>query len=315
MTRVLVVGGAGYIGGYLTDILMLHAFEVMVYDDLWYEERYFKDVRFVRGDIRNRVALDAAMKDFNPDIVVWLAALVGDPACALNPELAEQLNVESLKQFAETYDTRVIFTSTCSVYGINHDLIDENAVPAPLSVYASTKLAAEKHLLALRPPSDVLILRLGTLYGPGDLFSRIRMDLVVNSFAVRALKGHPLMVYGGNQWRPLLHVRDVARAIVHGIKHEVSGLYNLVGENLQIVDLAWRIVHHLGKGDVVQKDMPAVDQRNYRVKGVKFGATGWEPRSSLEEGIDQIQRLVEEGRVKDVFQSVYSNAEFLKGRI
>ena len=228
--NILIVGGAGYIGGYLTD--SFHDNNVLVYDNLLYENMYLKDVAFRFGDVRDTDNLSNTIKEFKPDVVIWLAAIVGDGACQINPVLTDEVNYESVKWICDNYSGKIIFTSTCSVYGVNNDLIDESAIPNPLSVYASTKLKAEQYLLSNH--EDCLIFRLGTLYGLGDLHSRIRLDLVANILTLKATLGEPLSIFGGEQWRPLLHVRDVSTAINHGLDNNIKGLFNLHGENQTI---------------------------------------------------------------------------------
>jgi len=232
--KILITGGAGYIGGYLTDSLISAGYDVTVYDSLVYENHFLKQVPFIFGDIRDRDKLSSILPEF--DVVVWLAAIVGDGACAIDPFLTQSVNEDAVKWLVDNYDGKIIFTSTCSVYGINNDLIDETAEPAPISVYARTKLGAEQYVL--NNSSDPLVFRLGTLYGLGDEHSRVRLDLVVNILSKRAAVGEPLIVYGGEQWRPLLHVRDVSTAILHSLKNNISGLYNLSSGNYKIREIA-----------------------------------------------------------------------------
>lgn len=308
--RILIVGGAGYIGGYLTDTLN-HGHEITVYDNLTYEPRYLKDVDFVFGDVRDRSLLGNTLVDVQPDIVIWLAAIVGDGACQLNPSLTEEVNYQSVRWLCDNYDGKIIFTSTCSVYGINNELIDEHATPNPLSVYASTKLAAERHLR--REAGDSLVFRLGTLYGLGDCHSRLRFDLVANILTNKAVNNTPLSVFGGEQWRPLLHVRDVTSAIVHGIDNNIAGLYNLHDNNYTIGDLARNIVEVVNPACTISyTDMSFEDLRNYRVTSDKYRQTGWLPQNSLDEGIAALAQTITEGRIKDPTESIYSNERFLK---
>ena len=147
--------------------------------------------------------LKKVLAEFDPDSVIWLAAIVGDGACAVNPENALKLNQESIRWISENFKKRIVFTSTCSVYGRQDGLLAEDSPTNPLSVYASTKLNAEQYL----KDKDSVIFRLGTLHGVSDQFSRIRMDLVVNILSLKGMLGEPLSVFGGEQWRPLLHVK------------------------------------------------------------------------------------------------------------
>ena len=160
--NVLVVGGAGYLGGAVTDLLMDSQYNVRVYDSLLYEEEYRKPVDFVFGDVRDAVLLKPQLQW--ADVVVWLAAIVGDGACAADPELTVDVNEGSVVWLVRNFDRRIIFTSTCSVYGANEGVLDEDSPLNPLSLYARTKLNAERHLAN----SPAIIFRLGTLFGVAD---------------------------------------------------------------------------------------------------------------------------------------------------
>ncbi|MHC4238302.1 MAG: NAD-dependent epimerase/dehydratase family protein, partial [Planctomycetota bacterium] len=225
--NILVVGGAGYIGGAVTDILTTTDHSVRVYDSLVYEESYRKPVEFIYGDVRDCERLKRQL-DW-ADGVIWLAALVGDGACEVNPQLSVDINQGTVKWLAENYSGRIIFTSTCSVYGAQNSILTEESPNIPLSVYATTKLAAEGYL----KDGNALVFRLGTLFGVSDLFARLRLDLVVNVLTVRAAIEGQLVVFGGDQFRPLLHVKDVAKAIVDYIDTEYTGIYNLHRQNVR----------------------------------------------------------------------------------
>lgn len=305
--KILVVGGAGYVGGFLTDHLRQHNYDVTVYDSLVYENHYLKQVSFIFGDIRDRKKLSTILPKF--DVVIWLAAIVGDGACAVDRFLAQAINEDSVKWLVDNFDGKIIFTSTCSVYGINDKLIDENADLNPISEYARTKLAAEQYIV--EKGKDFLIFRLGTLFGLGDEHSRIRLDLVVNILSKKAVLGEPLRVFGGEQWRPLLHVRDVSMAITWGLIQNISGLYNLTYKNFRIKDIAQAIQEIIPNTTIKYEDMEFEDQRNYRVKCGAFWGRGWSPHFTLEEGITQIANIVREGRIKDYDNIIYSNQYYL----
>jgi nucleoside-diphosphate-sugar epimerase len=307
--RILIVGGAGYIGGYLTDYLSALNYSVTVYDSLLYESRYLKKVPFIYGDICDTTKLLTLLPKY--DIVIWLAAIVGDGACATNPSLSRLINEESVKWLADHYQGKIIFMSTCSVYGINNDLIDETAEPHPLSVYAETKLGAEKYLLA--QSKNCLIFRLGTLYGLSDEHSRIRLDLVVNVLTQKATMGEKLTVYGGEQWRPLLHVQDVSTAIAFGIETNSSGLYNLSEKNYKICESAEQVRSTLPNTQVEYVEKQYEDLRNYRVTAEKYKQHGWKPLHPLSKGILEIHTMLKEQRIKNVKDPVYSNEFYLKG--
>jgi nucleoside-diphosphate-sugar epimerase len=305
--NVLVVGGAGYVGGALTDLLMETKHRVRVYDALLYEEAYRKNVEFVLGDVRDRHRLEKHL-DW-ADVVVWLAALVGDAACALNPDVSAAVNRDTVRWMARRFDGRIVFLSTCSVYGAQDGLLVESSPTAPLSVYAETKLEAEGYLA----DKNAIIFRLGTLFGVGDLFARIRLDLVVNVLTVRACQHGRVTVYGGDQFRPLLHVRDAARAIAENLTTAHCGVFNLSQENVRIVDLAEQVGQYVPGILIERVGTTFEDARNYRVS-IEKAATemGFTPRYSIAEGIEEIKALVDSGRLKDLDNPRYSNVGFLK---
>jgi len=308
MKKTLIVGGCGYIGGFLTDYLTQNDYNVTVYDNLLFETRYLKKTNFIFGDIRDYKKLKKIVNNY--DIIVWLAGLVGDGACSVNPELTKHLNVDTVKWLVDNYNGKIVFPSTCSVYGMNNNLISESAEPNPLSLYAATKLEAERYVL--KNKTNSLVFRLGTLFGLGDRHSRMRLDLVSNILSMKAALGKPLTVFGGEQWRPLLHVRDVSTAILHGLDNDISGLYNLSYKNYVISDLAGEIKKQIPDCNVSYTDMKFEDLRNYRVTNDKYLSTGWIPTYSLEDGIKQIISLIKEGRIKDVADLVYSNAAYMR---
>jgi nucleoside-diphosphate-sugar epimerase len=309
VARVLVVGGAGYIGGWLTDKAIEAGHEVRVYDLLLYEDRYLKEVPFVAGDVLDRDRLCPHLEW--AESVVWLAALVGDPACALDPILTRKINLEAVDWLCDEFDGRIIFPSTCSVYGAQEAELDEASPTAPLSLYAETKLAAERVILEKRPES--LILRLATLAGVGDTYSRIRLDLVVNLLVMKAKLVGRLEVFGGEQYRPFLHVRDVATAAVPELAGDASGIFNLGASNDTITAIAKRIVERVGNAEIERVDAPFQDTRNYRVSFARAERElGFEPVFSLDDAIDEMASVIDAGRVKDLSLAAFSNLEALR---
>ena len=305
--KVLIVGGAGYVGGALTDILYKQKeHEVRVYDALIYENQYRKPVDFVLGDVRDREKLLRQLKW--ADAVVWLAALVGDGACAVNPEISVEINQESVKWLSENFDGRIVFMSTCSVYGARDGILDESSPTNPLSVYAVTKLAAESYL----KNKNAIIFRLGTLFGLGDEFSRIRLDLVVNTMTVKAFTEGSLKVFGGEQYRPLLHVKDAAQTIVDNLTTEHRGIYNLSLRNIKMFDLGQEVKECFSDVKIETVDMKFEDLRNYRASSEKAIKTfGFNPKVTVIEGILELKRLFEEGRIKDLGNPLYINQAYL----
>jgi nucleoside-diphosphate-sugar epimerase len=304
--KVLVVGGAGYVGGPLVDMLVESEHDVRVYDALLYEESYRKPVEFVYGDVRDADRLLPHVRW--ADAVVWLAALVGDGACALNPEVTVEINQDSVKWLTEVFDGRIVFMSTCSVYGAQDATLDESSPVGPLSAYAVTKLAAEQHL----QDKNAIVFRLGTLFGVGDRFSRIRLDLVVNTLTVRAHRDGHIKVFGGDQFRPLLHVSDAAQAVFDNLTTTGTGVFNLHKQNVRIIDLAYQVRNHFPDMAIEQTDVHFQDTRNYRVSSDKAARElGFKPARSIDTGIEEVKELLVNGRIRDVENPRYVNQAFL----
>lgn len=290
------------------DALIEGGHDTRVYDVLLYEEQYRKRVPFARGDVRDTARLREHL-DW-AECVVWLAALVGDGACALNPEITVELNFKTVKWLRENFSGRVIFASTCSVYGAQDGELVEASAINPLSIYAATKLQAEAALA----DSDSISFRLGTLFGVGDEFSRIRLDLVVNTLTVRAHGRGKISVFGGDQFRPLLHVKDAGATFARAVDQLQRGIYNLAAKNTRIIDIAYQIRGHFPDCLIETSEAMFQDTRNYRVSADRaIKELGFRPRWSLDDGIEEIKQLVVEGRIRDTSLDRYSNHAYLKG--
>src|SRR5579871_3983420 len=175
VNRVLITGGAGYVGNHVVNLLKDRC---IVYDALLYSNEYLKPAPFICGDVTDYPRLKSLLKEV--DCVVWLAAIVGDAACMVNPRKAIASNQEAVQFLAENFDGPIIFPSSCSVYGVNEAIATEESPMAPLSLYAQTKIQAEKYLAG----KNALVLRLGTLHGVSE---RMRFDLVVNVLTMNAI--------------------------------------------------------------------------------------------------------------------------------
>jgi len=304
--KVLIVGGAGYVGGGIVDLLSKEN-EVTVYDSLIYENSYRKNVDFIFGDIRDYKKINNILDQY--DAVIWLAALVGDGACAINPALTHEINSETVKNLAKNFKGKIVFLSTCSVYGAQEGVLDESSEVNPLSEYASSKLIAENYLA----DSDSIIFRLGTLFGIGDKFSRIRLDLVVNILTTKAYIDKKMSVFGGEQWRPLLHVKDVANAIAHTLDAQTNGVFNLHYKNFKIIEIANEIKNKINDVEIETTPLPFQDARNYQVSSEKLkDATGFQATVDLTQGIDEMYELISSNRIKDINDPRYSNQNFLQ---
>ena len=305
--NILIVGGAGYLGGAITDILIRSEHNILVYDFLLYEETYRKQVPFVHGDIRDREKLKKYLDWAN--VVIWLAALVGDSACELNKNLTIEINKNSVQYLKDNFKERIIYLSTCSVYGAAKDVLDEQSPLNPLSLYAKTKLWAEQVLSG----DNALIFRLGTLYGISDNFSRIRFDLVVNTLVMRAAIHGKISVFGGKQYRPLLHVREAASAICQALDKKNRSIYNLHSENITIIEIANRIKEYFPKLKIEIDNTMFQDNRDYRVSSQKAKQElKFNHSLIINDGIKELKELLEQGRIKNSFITRFSNYLYLR---
>jgi nucleoside-diphosphate-sugar epimerase len=307
--KILVVGGAGYVGGALVDELITRGHDVCVYDKLLYENRYLKNVRFIFGDIREQARLQEIAKRF--DAVIWLAALVGDPLCSINTRVTREINQEIPLEFSRTFVGKFIFMSTCSIYGAQDGMLNEESPKNPLSLYAETKFNTESELLVKNP--DALVLRLGTLFGLSDSHARLRADLVLNLLVMRAVYAKEVTVFGGQQFRPLLHVRDVGLAIIDALNVEASGAFNLHCENITIVALAEKIVEKYAEVKLTITEQSFQDSRNYAVSSDKAKRIfGFNPRFSVDFGISEVGDALREGRFPKILEPSFSNADMMR---
>lgn len=301
--RILIAGGAGYVGGFLTDHLVANGHEVTVLDNLTFEERFLKPVNFIFGDVRDAELIKKICNQY--DCIIWLAGLVGDGACAVDPNLTYDINVNAMKPLVDNFEGKIIFASSCSVYGKNDGILDENAAMNPLSVYASTKIAGEQ--LLLNAKQEPLVFRFGTLFGLGDIHSRLRLDLVVNALTKKAVLKEPLTVFGGEQWRPLLHVKDIATATAHCLDNNIVGIYNLSYANYKICEIA-KEVQKVIDATVIESELKFEDLRNYKVDNSKITKNGWQPKYDLNFGIKEVCQLLLDQRIKNLDSYIYSNA-------
>jgi nucleoside-diphosphate-sugar epimerase len=313
--RVTVTGGAGYIGARATRELLAARHEVTVLDSLLHGQDDLAaaleatGARIVRGDVRDPDARRTALE--GAEAVVHLGAIVGDPACARDPELSQAVNVDATRALVgEAEVERFVFASTCSNYGRMADPlvpVDETAPLAPVSLYAEQKVAIERELQEL---PYATCLRFATIYGVAE---RMRFDLTVNEFTRDLWDGRTLDVFGEQFWRPYVHVGDAARAValVLGAPLEqVGGRVFNVGhsdENYRKLDLVELIRRRLPEADVrfVQRDE---DPRDYRVSFERIRAElGFDPVMRVPDGVAEVLVALEERRFGDPFDRRFSN--------
>ena len=322
----LVTGGSGYIGALLVRELLDAGQEVRVLDSLLHgqediaAEQEQAGVQVIRADIRDadarRRALDGA------DAVVHLAAIVGDPACALDPAVSDEVNVQATESLVADAATagvqRLVFASTCSNYGRMTDPtvpITEDGELSPVSLYAEQKVSMEKLILGGfkdSPPTPVkpTCLRFATVYGVGR---RMRFDLTVNEFTRELWADRDLEVFGEQFWRPYIHVRDAGRAVrtvLEAPEEKVVGnVFNAgrSGENYRKLDLVEEIGKQVNRGNVsyVKRDE---DPRDYKVSFDKIRAElGFETLMTVPDGIAEIIAALDAQAFGDPFAARYKN--------
>jgi nucleoside-diphosphate-sugar epimerase len=320
--KVAVTGGAGYVGALTVEELLAAGHEVRVLDVLLHRQEPVAaalaelGVELIRGDVRDPQARAAALD--GADAVVHLAAIVGDPACAVDPALSNEVNVEGSRSIAGDARAagvqKLVFASTCSNYGRMADPtvpISETGELRPVSLYAEQKVAIERDILGSSANGLVATcLRFATVYG---VARRMRFDLTVNEFTRDLWAERPLEVFGETFWRPYIHVRDAARAIALVLAspdEKVAGAVFNAGhsdENYRKLDLVELITDRLGRGDVSYVKR-SEDPRDYKVSFEKIREQlGFEPLHRVPDGIDEIVRSLEDGRFGDPFDSRFSN--------
>lgn len=300
--KFLVTGGAGYIGQLVCSELKKEGHEIIVVDVNLFDQK----TPYLLIEQELNELLDNFRK-LNVDGVIHLAAIVGEPACTLNPERAFEYNYKTTKRLAEKcreHNTRIIYASTCSVYGNQEGLLTEESKVAPVDFYGQTRLLGEKEILK---NEKNVSLRFGTVYGWAP---RMRFDLVINKFAARAATGLPLEVFGGKQNRPFTHVEDVARATVFFATHpEFRGVHNIVHENYSLNEAAEKISRTLnGKVSIISGQE---DNRNYIVSNKKLLSTGFIFKRKFEEAIKEIAENIIKNRV-DYTNNVYYNDKYIQ---
>jgi nucleoside-diphosphate-sugar epimerase len=319
---VLVIGGAGYIGSHTVELLLKAGREVRVLDCLMYGDSSLEPFRdntkfsLIEGDATDIAKLTLAVQGCSA--VVHLAGLVGDPACAVNPEFTRHTNIiatRMARQVAQSMGVRrFVFASSCSVYGLSDKEVTETGPLNPVSLYAETKIDSERELL-LNVPDDffVTVLRFATVFGHS---ARPRFDLVGNLFAAQAINDGRITVIGPEQWRPFIHVRDLARAIVLVLSAKEETIQSQVlnvGDkrlNLTILQLAEKVkavASSYRPVEISVTDNPQ-DRRNYAVSFDKITRVlGFQAETMIEDGIQEILEHFARGTYKHYRSEAYSN--------
>jgi nucleoside-diphosphate-sugar epimerase len=296
MNNVLITGGAGYIGSVLTKMLLDCGYNVTVLDNLVYKQTSLlhlcnnKDFTFIKGDVTDKTLLQALVASH--DIIIPLAAIVGAPACDDNKDLATLINLHQIQNIVDILESnqKLIMPNTNSQYGSSKDIITEESPFNPLSHYAKTKCEAEGYIMG---SGNGICLRLATVFGASP---RMRTDLLVNDFVYKTMTDGCLVLFQSHFKRNYIHVYDIARTFVHCIENYDkmnNQVYNvgLSNANLNKKELAETIKNNGFSNLVIIENEFSTDKdnRNYIVSNDKLEATGWKPKYSIVDGINELK--------------------------
>lgn len=320
---VLVIGGAGYIGSALLPKLLDKGYHVRLLDLLIFGDDPIRKIidhprlEVRHGDFRHVEQVADALHGV--DSVVHLGAIVGDPACNLDEELTIEVNLTATRMIAELAKAsgvqQMIFASTCSVYGTTEEMLDERSIVKPISLYGHTKLASERVLLSMASDRfQPTILRFATIYG---LSGRTRFDLVVNLLTAKAKLEGKITVFGGDQWRPFVHVDDAALAIATVLAADASAVGSQIfnvgssDQNYTIQQIGEMVHDCVFSAELITNSADG-DRRDYRVNFHKIrNQLGFTPQWTVRQGIQQVLDAIANGDVSDYADSRYSNVKFL----
>lgn len=329
MKKILLVGGAGYVGSVLADELLQRGYAVKILDRLYFGDAGLRDIRdrvdLVVGDMRT--IGETVMDDV--DSVINIGGLSNDPTAEYNPEANYQMNTLATKTLADLCVRRgirrYIFASSCSIYdrGVSDEasdvLLDETSEVRPRAAYSRSKLEAEQLLLAMTSETFCpVVLRKGTVYGYSP---RMRYDLVVNTFVKSALaEGKIVLHYGGEMWRPLVDVRDVARAYIvclEAPEAKVKGeIFNISFHNHRIAELGLRVratLRELGHDTDIVADYAYQGVRSYRVSGAKIQKVlDFQPKVTIEASVKDLVRQIDERGHRDFENPRYYNIRWMR---
>jgi len=294
--KILVTGGAGYIGSILIPELINRSFKVTVLDNFMYKQTSlnhlcnFKNFKIVNGDIRDKSLMLNLLS--NSDVIIPLAAIVGAPLCNKDPFSAYTINYEATSYMIEksSKDQIIIMPTTNSAYGTGdeNNYCDEKSPLNPISTYAIDKVKIEKILMSRE---NSISYRLATVFG---MSPRMRIDLLVNDFTYRAFHDSSLILFEGHFRRNYIHVKDVARAFIHAVNNiniMKSQIYNvgLSDANLSKLELCNEIKRYLPNFTFIEEKIKKdPDQRNYIVSNKKIESTGFFPMCKLSDGIEEL---------------------------
>jgi len=309
MNSVLILGGAGYIGSVLTNKLINNNYNVTVYDRFYFGNPFkakHNNLKLIRGDIRKTGADSELFK--NIDAVIDLAGISNDPACDLNPRITSNINYDGCMACAVKAKSmgvkKYIYSSSCSVYGDSDEyLANESQKPNPISLYAKTKARCETALLQLAHNDfSITCLRNATAFG---LSPRMRFDLIINLMTLHAYKtGRIYVLGGGKQWRPLVHVNDISRAIklmIETDKNINQEIFNVGGtsNNYRVCEIATKMKRYFPDVELIYTP-DDMDKRSYQISGQHiYQKLEFMPEYTVDDGICEIKNALIENLTTD----------------
>lgn len=297
MSSVLVTGACGYKGSVLVPKLLEKGYQVVALDTQWFgnELKAHENLKILKQDVRNIKEIELT----NIDSIVHLASVANDPCGDLDPKLTWEISALATMQLADKAAKEgvkhFVYASSGSVYGIkDEDQVTEELSLEPISEYNKTKMVSERVLLSYADKMVVQILRPATVCG---LSPRMRLDVSVNMLTMQALKNGLITVFGGNQTRPNIHIDDITDLYIFLLENPmVTGVYNAGFENISILDIANIVVEKVGAKIEVT---PSNDPRSYRINSNKLLATGFKPKKTVNDAIDEIIVQFNAGKLID----------------
>jgi len=295
--KILVTGGCGYKGHVLIPKLLDRGYDVIAFDIQWFGNYLIphKNLSVIKGDVRNTdsIPLDGV------DCIIHLSSIANDPCSDLDPKLTWEISALATMQLADKARRegikRFIYASSGSVYGVKEELqVTEDLELEPISEYNKTKMVGERVLLSYENDMVVQIVRPATVCGYSP---RMRLDVSVNLLTMQALTNGKITVFGGDQVRPNIHIDDITDLYLHLIDHpEITGIYNAGFENISIMDIAALITKRIPAEILVT---PSNDPRCYRINSDKILATGFKPRKTVDDAVNEIIKKYKNNELKD----------------
>lgn len=295
--KVLVTGGCGYKGSVLVPKLLDRNLDVEVIDTLWFGNHLpeHPNLKVIKGDVRDIDSIDLA----DTDVIIHLSSVANDPCGDLDPKLTWEISALATMQLADKAVRQgvkqFIYASSGSVYGVKEEeQVTEDLELKPISEYNKTKMVAERVLLSYANDMAVQIIRPATVCGVSP---RMRLDVSVNMLTMQALRNKVITVLGGDQTRPNIHIEDIADVYLHMIDNpQLTGIYNAGFENLSIMQIAQLVTKYVPAEITVK---PSNDPRSYRVNSDKLLATGYKPKKSVSDAIEEIVSKYNSGELLD----------------